>query len=68
FSSYVEYKMGIARAEFSDPVFEHAKHQSRRRGLIDFFREVVFQQNGVQKLLDVSSCGSACDRGMEIRQ
>lgn len=46
FSSYVEYKMGIARAEFSDHVFEHAKHQTRRRVLVDFVREIVFRQDG----------------------
>lgn len=51
FSSYVEYKMGIARSEFSDPLFEHAKHQTRRRGMIDFFREVVFRQGDERRLL-----------------
>lgn len=45
FSSYVDYKMGIARAEFSDHVFEHTKHQTRRRVLVDFVRKVVFRQD-----------------------
>jgi len=44
FSSYIEYKMGIARAEVADHVLEYGRHQARRRSLIDFVREVVFQQ------------------------
>lgn len=47
FASHIEYKMAIARAEVSDLVPEQVKSQAQRQELIDFFRTVVFRQEGV---------------------
>lgn len=46
FVSHIEYKMAIAHAEVSDLVPEQVKSQARRREMIDFFRTVVFRQEG----------------------
>ena len=42
FAPHIEYKMAIARAEISDAVPEQVRTLKRRRGLVDFFRNVVF--------------------------
>jgi uncharacterized cofD-like protein len=42
FAPHIEYKMAIARAAISDAVPEQVKTLERRRGLVDFFRNVVF--------------------------
>ena len=43
FAAHVEYKMAVMRNEMSDLIPEQIKMYSRRRSLIDFFREVVFR-------------------------
>ncbi len=42
FSSHIEYKMAIARAEISNAVLEQIKTLKRRQATVDFFRDVVF--------------------------
>lgn len=46
FASHIEYKMAIARTQACKLVPEQVRTQERRRALIDFFRQVVFRQNG----------------------
>ncbi|MBU0483375.1 MAG: YvcK family protein [Proteobacteria bacterium] len=45
FAAHIEYKMTILRMERSDLVAEQSKITDRRRDLIDYFREVVFQHS-----------------------
>lgn len=42
FAAHIEYKMAIMRNEISNLIPEQVKMLSRRRALIDFFREKVF--------------------------
>ena len=43
YASHIEYKMSIMRNTVSDLIPEQVKIVGRREGLIDFFRETVFQ-------------------------
>lgn len=43
YASHIEYKMSIMRNTVSDLIPEQVRTVSRRKGLVDFFRETVFR-------------------------
>ena len=42
FAAHVEYKMAVMRTDISDLIPEQVRMLSRRRALVEFFRQSVF--------------------------